>query len=74
MFYRKKDEVHIDKEWDLDCSSSDSDDEGLATIAFKKSSLSLVHRSSIQAVVNTFVLAFSEPPVIGATRNNYLYR
>jgi hypothetical protein len=39
-FYRKtKGEVHISKEWDSDCSSSDSDDEGLATSAFDKSSL-----------------------------------
>jgi hypothetical protein len=38
--YRKaKGEVHIGKEWDSDCSSSDSDDEGLATSAFNKSSL-----------------------------------
>jgi hypothetical protein len=37
-FYRKmKGEAHIDKEWDLDCSSSDSDDEGLAASAFDKS-------------------------------------
>jgi hypothetical protein len=39
-FYRKtKGEAHIDKEWDLDCSSSNSDDEGLATFTFDKSSL-----------------------------------
>jgi hypothetical protein len=39
-FYRKKmDEAHIGKEWDLDCTSSDSNDEGLATSAFNKSSL-----------------------------------
>jgi hypothetical protein len=31
--------VHIDKEWDSDCSSSNSDDEVLATSAFDKSSL-----------------------------------
>jgi hypothetical protein len=38
--YRKaKDEAHIDKEWDSDCSSFDSDDEGLAASAFDKSSL-----------------------------------
>jgi hypothetical protein len=38
--YRKaKGEAHIGKEWDLDCSSSDSDDEGLAASAFNKSSL-----------------------------------
>src|SRR6187455_1525926 len=38
--YRKaKGEAHIRKEWDSDCSSSDSDDEGLAASAFNKSSL-----------------------------------
>jgi hypothetical protein len=38
--YRKaKDEAQIDKEWDSDCSSFDSDDEGLAASAFDKSSL-----------------------------------
>jgi hypothetical protein len=38
--YRKaKGEAHLGKEWDLDCSSSDSDDEGLASSAFNKSSL-----------------------------------
>jgi hypothetical protein len=38
--YRKaKGEAHLGKEWDSDCSSSDSEDEGLATSAFDKSSL-----------------------------------
>jgi hypothetical protein len=38
--YRKaKGEAHIGKEWDSNCSSSDSDDEGLAASAFDKSSL-----------------------------------
>jgi hypothetical protein len=38
--YRKaKGEAHLRKEWDSDCSSSDSDDEGLAASAFNKSSL-----------------------------------
>jgi hypothetical protein len=38
--YRKaKGEAHIGKEWDSDCSSSDSDDEGLAALAFNKSFL-----------------------------------
>jgi hypothetical protein len=38
--YRKaKGEVHIGKEWDSDCSSSDSDDEGLAASTFDKSSI-----------------------------------
>ena len=34
-----KGEAHIGKQWDFDCSSSDSDDEGLAASAFDKSSL-----------------------------------
>jgi hypothetical protein len=38
--YRKaKGEAHIGKEWDFECSSSDSKDEGLAASAFNKSSL-----------------------------------
>jgi hypothetical protein len=38
--YRKaKGEAHIGKEWDSDCSSFDSDDKGLAALAFDKSSL-----------------------------------
>jgi hypothetical protein len=38
--YKKaKGEVHLGKEWDSDCSSFDSDDQGLATSAFNKSSL-----------------------------------
>jgi ACT domain-containing protein len=38
--YRKaKGEAHIGKEWDSNCSSSDSKDEGLAASAFNKSSL-----------------------------------
>jgi hypothetical protein len=38
--YRKaKGEAHLGKEWDSDCSSSNSDDEGLAASAFNKSSL-----------------------------------
>jgi hypothetical protein len=38
--YRKaKGEAHLEKEWDSDCSSSNSDDEGLAASAFDKSSL-----------------------------------
>jgi hypothetical protein len=36
---KAKGEAHIGKEWDSDCFSSDSDDEGLATSAFDKSSL-----------------------------------
>jgi hypothetical protein len=38
-FYKKKGKAHIVKEWDSGCSSSDSDDEGLTTIAFDKLSL-----------------------------------
>jgi hypothetical protein len=39
-FYRKtKGEAHIGKEWDSDCSSSNSDNEGFAASAFDKSSL-----------------------------------
>jgi hypothetical protein len=38
--YRKaKGEAHLGKEWDSDCSSSDSGDEGLAASAFDKSLL-----------------------------------
>jgi hypothetical protein len=38
--YKKaKGEAHLGKEWDSDCSSSDSVDEGLAASAFDKSSL-----------------------------------
>jgi hypothetical protein len=38
--YRKaKGETHIGKEWDSDCSSSDSNDDGLAASTFDKSSL-----------------------------------
>jgi hypothetical protein len=37
-FYKKKGESHIDKEWNSDCSTSNSEDEGLATITFDKSS------------------------------------
>src|SRR5688500_3753392 len=38
--YKKaKGEAHLGKEWDSDCSSSDSDNEGLAATAFNKSAL-----------------------------------
>jgi hypothetical protein len=38
--YRKaKGKAHIGKQWDSDCSSSDSDDEGLGTSSFNKSLL-----------------------------------
>jgi ssDNA-binding Zn-finger/Zn-ribbon topoisomerase 1 len=43
-YMKAKSEEHIGKEWDSDCSSSDSDDEGLATSAFNKSSLVLNER------------------------------
>jgi hypothetical protein len=40
MNYKKaKGEAHLGKEWDSDCFSSDSDNEGLAATAFNKSSL-----------------------------------
>jgi hypothetical protein len=38
-YMKAKGEAHIGKEWDSDCSSSDSKDEGLAASAFNKSSL-----------------------------------
>jgi hypothetical protein len=38
-YMKAKGEAHLGKEWDSDCSSSDSDDEGLAASAFDKSSL-----------------------------------
>jgi hypothetical protein len=38
--YKKaRGEAHLGKEWDSDCSSSDSENEGLAATAFNKSSL-----------------------------------
>jgi hypothetical protein len=38
--YKKaKGEAHLGKEWDSDCSSSDSDDEGLVASVFNKSSI-----------------------------------
>jgi hypothetical protein len=39
VYKKAKGEAHLGKEWDLDCSSSNSDDEGLAATAFNKSSL-----------------------------------
>jgi hypothetical protein len=39
VYKKVKGEAHLGKEWDSDCSSSDSDDEGLAASAFDKSSL-----------------------------------
>jgi hypothetical protein len=39
VYKKAKGEAHLGKEWDLDCSSSDSDDEGLAASAFNKSLL-----------------------------------
>jgi hypothetical protein len=38
-YSKAKGEAHLGKEWDSDCSSSDSNDEGLAASAFDKSSL-----------------------------------
>jgi hypothetical protein len=38
--YRKaKGKAHISKEWDSNCSSSDSNDEGIGALAFNKSSI-----------------------------------
>ncbi|KAL5679962.1 hypothetical protein ACJX0J_006347, partial [Zea mays] len=39
VYKKVKGEAHLGKEWDSDCSSSDSDDEGFAASAFDKSSL-----------------------------------
>jgi hypothetical protein len=39
VYKKAKGEAHLGKEWDLDCSSFDSDDEGLAATAFNKSLL-----------------------------------
>jgi hypothetical protein len=39
VYKKAKGEAHLGKEWDSDCSSSDSDDEGLAATAFNKSPL-----------------------------------
>jgi hypothetical protein len=38
-YWKNKGETHIGKEWDSNCSSSNSEDEGLAASAFNKSSL-----------------------------------
>jgi len=39
QYKKAKGEAHLGKEWDSDCSSSDSDNEGLAATAFNKSAL-----------------------------------
>jgi hypothetical protein len=39
VYKKAKGEAHLGKEWDSDCSSSDSDNEGLTASAFNKSSL-----------------------------------
>jgi hypothetical protein len=39
VYKKAKGEAHLGKEWDSDCSSSDTNDEGLAASAFNKSSL-----------------------------------
>jgi hypothetical protein len=36
LYKKMKGKAHIGKEWDLYCSSSDSDDEGLTASAFDK--------------------------------------
>jgi hypothetical protein len=38
-YSKAKGEAHIGKEWDSDCSSSDSDNEGLVASTFDRSSL-----------------------------------
>jgi hypothetical protein len=38
-YNKAKGEAHLGKEWDSDCSSSDSDNEGLTATAFNKSAL-----------------------------------
>jgi hypothetical protein len=39
VYKKAKGEAHLGKEWDSDCSSSDSDNEGLTASTFNKSSL-----------------------------------
>jgi hypothetical protein len=39
VYKKAKGKAHLGKKWDSDCSSSDSNDEGLAASAFNKSSL-----------------------------------
>jgi hypothetical protein len=39
VYKKAKGEAHLGKEWDSDCSSSDSDGEGLPASTFNKSSL-----------------------------------
>jgi hypothetical protein len=65
--YKKaKGEAHLGKEWDSDCSSSDSDNEGLAATAFNKSALfpnehhtCLMAREKKVSTHNTSTYAFS---------------
>jgi hypothetical protein len=55
--YRKaKGVAHLGKGWDSDCSSSDSDDEGMAASAFDKSSLFLnEHHTCLMAKEKRYV-------------------
>jgi hypothetical protein len=46
VYKKAKGEAHLGKEWDSDYSSSDSDDEGFAALAFDKSSLFPIERDT----------------------------
>jgi hypothetical protein len=73
--YRKaKGEAHLGKKWDSDCSSSDSDDEGLAASAFDKPSLFPNERHSsswprrrryvFEILLSTLLLVMRNPPMM----------
>jgi hypothetical protein len=73
--YKKaKGEAHLGKEWDSDCSSSDSDDEGLAALAFDKSSLFPNKRHTclmakekkvrLEIPLSTLLLVMRNPPMM----------
>jgi hypothetical protein len=73
--YKKaKGEAHLGKEWDSDCSSSDSDDEGLAALAFDKSSLFPNERHTclmakekkvrLEIPLSTLLLVMRNPPMM----------
>jgi hypothetical protein len=49
VYKKAKDEAHLGKEWDSDCSSSDSDDEAEAASAFNKSSFFPNKRHTLMA-------------------------
>jgi predicted nucleic acid binding AN1-type Zn finger protein len=74
--YRKaKGEAHLGKEWDSDCSSSDSDDEGLAALAFDKSSL-FPNEHHTCLMVRRRRYAFEIPPntLLLAMRNHLMMK